>query len=615
MHVMHTTADIRRLVGPIALVFALGVSVTTCRLDKLINPATADRLTVNPSIIDTSAHVGSTGTIAVTLRLATADGAAFPWTATASAAWLALSSLAGTTPDSVIVTIDPDTLAQALYQDTIKFVQTGSTDTIRVPVSLDMLPPAPELAVTPASRAETAFVGSALPDTFRLRIKNSGALPLTWAAVLDTGWITLSDSGATLVAQDSTSVTVTLDPESLAVGTHGTSISLTAPGAIGAPKSVPVTYTIRPCAETGITLDTIVAGSIALSDCGAPQRAGRQAKVYAVQAAMGDTLSFRLTSADFDAYLVFTNPTGVAVLAENDECGVEVGTACIKDFIVSNPGRYLLEVTTANAGEVGAYTLSAVKELSPSQPATGQFRANGTTAIAVGAVTPESTVVFKATVNDPNPGDSVRLEVEVEGLATGPQTHVSPFVPRGTPVALPVTPLNDNEGYHWRARTCDQTGRCSTWFNFGGNVDPAVDFVVNSIPQAPDAPGSPDQFNGVGTTPMPPAGGTGGGLGSNQTVTFRAVVTDPDPGDVLSLEVEVKDVGAAFDGLGTTRGVAVSSGSTAAVSVIIQAPVLGQTNYYWRVRACDQTSQCGGWVSFGGPAGDNPPRATDFHVP
>src|SRR5258706_581312 len=133
MHVMHTPASIRRFADPIALVLALGVSVATCRLDKLINPATADRL--------------------------------------------------GVAPDS----------------------------------------------------AETAFVGSAAPNTFTLNVKNSGALPLTWTATLDTGWVTLSDSGATLVGQDSTPVTVTLDAASLAVGTHGTSINISAPGAIGSP--------------------------------------------------------------------------------------------------------------------------------------------------------------------------------------------------------------------------------------------------------------------------------------------------------------------------------------------------------------------------------------------
>ena len=606
MHVMHTTAGFRRLASPIALVLALGVSVTTCRLDKLINPATADRLTVTPSIIDTTEHAGS-AIDSLTVRIATSDGSARDWTATWSAAWLQLSRDAGTTPDSVIVLIDPDTLSQALHEDTITFVASG--ETIKVPVSVNVLAPAPELSVTPASRAETAFVGSAAPDTFSLTIDNTGALPLTWSAVVDSSWIGISrDSGGAPPAETSL---VTLTPASLPPGTYTGAITVAAPGADRSPITVPVTYTIRPCAETGITPDAVVSGAIALSDCGAPQRAGRQAKVYAVQAAMGDTLSFRLTSPDFDAYLVFTNPTGVAVLAENDECGVEVGTACIKDFIVSNPGRYLLEVTTANAGEVGAFTLSAVKELSPSQPAAGQFRANGTTAIAVGAVTPESTVVFKATLNDPNPGDSVRLEVEVEGLVTGPQTHVSPFVARGTPVALSVMPLNDNEGYHWRARTCDQTGRCSTWFNFGGNVDPAADFIVNWNPENP-VMGALAQIGPSG--PMAIGGGTGGSYPNSVVVTFNAGVTDFDPGDLISIEVEYKKTNAAFDST-TTRGTGVASGGTATVSVSIAVALLNlQADYHWRARVCDQTNRCSAWVGFGGNS-DVVTADIDFHVP
>jgi hypothetical protein len=610
MHVMHTTADVRRLAGPIALVLALGISVTTCRLDKLINPATADRLTVSPSTIDTLAHVGSAGAKTVTLHVATADGATLSWTASESAVWLDLSSSNGATPDSVVVTMDPDTLSQTLHQDTIKFVATGSTDTIRVPVSLDMLPPAPELSVTPTSRAETAFVGSAAPNTFTLSVKNSGALPLTWTATLDTGWIALSDSSTILAGQDSTLVLVTLDPDSLPAGTHRGSINIAAPGAIGAPAAVPVTYTVRPCNETGITLDTVVTGAIGLSDCGAPQRAGRQAKVYSVQAAAGDTLSFRLTAA-FNAYLVLTNKTGVAVLDENDQC-VTPSTACLLNFIVSTTDRYLIEVTTTNPGETGAFTLSAVKELSPSQPASnGQFRADGTTAIAVGAVTPESTVVFKATLNDPNPGDSVRLEVEVEGLATSPQTHVTPFVPRGTPVALPVTPLNDNEGYHWRARTCDQTGRCSTWFNFGGNVDPAADFIVNWNPENP-VMGALAQIGPSG--PMAIGGGTGGSYPNSVVVTFNAGVTDFDPGDLISIEVEYKKTNAAFDST-TTRGTGVASGGTATVSVSIAVALLNlQADYHWRARVCDQTNRCSAWVGFGGNS-DVVTADIDFHVP
>lgn len=593
----------------IALTLALGVSVATCRLDKLINPATADRLTVTPAIIDTSAHVGSIGTGSVTLHVASVDGAALSWTATKSAAWLALSPIAGTTPDSVMVTFDPDTLSQTLHRDTIRFVTTGSTDTIKVPLVLDMLAPAPELAVTPASDAETLFVGSAVPDTFTLWIKNVGGLPLTWTAAADTGWIVLSDSGGTVAAQDSIPVTVTLTGNGLAAGTHNGSITVTAPGAVLPQANVPVHLTVQPCTETVVTLDAVVFAAIVLSDCGAPMRSGSQAKVYALQANAGDTLLVRLSSGAFDPYLILTNTTGVALLDSSDVCGAQTGPACLT-FIVSTTGRYLIEATTKNPGESGAFTLSAARGLTPNQPsAVGQFRANGTTAIAVGAVTPESTVVFKATVNDPNPGDTVHLEVEVEGLTTGTQPiHTSPPVSPGTPVALSVTGFTDNEGYHWRARTCDQTARCSAWFNFGGNVDPAADFVVNSQPQNP-AIGTLTQVGPGG--PMPIGGGTGGTYPNSVTVTFGAGVTDVDPGDLISIEAEYQRTGTAFDST-TTRGPAVPSGGTATVSVSIAVQLLNlQADFHWRARVCDQTNRCSAWVSFGG----NPEADIDFHVP
>ena len=608
MRAVAATTGVHLSLGPVAnrlamgsLVLALGVSVTTCRLDKLINPATADRLTVTPTTWLDSVHAGS-GASTRTLRVGSADGATLSWTATKSAVWVELSSFGGTTPDSVIVTIDPDTLSQTMHEDTIVFV--SAQNTVKVPLVFDVLPPAPELFVTPTSQAETAFVGSVQPDTFNLIIADSGALPLTWSAVADSPWIALSkDSGG---APPTDTSVVTLTPVSLPVGTHSGAITVTAPGA-GPPKTVAVTYVIQPCGEPLITLDAVVTGTIALSDCVAPQRAGSQAKVYALQANAGDTLSFRLTAA-FNAYLILTNSSGVAVLDENDQCA-PANTACLLNFIVSTTGRYLIEVTTTNPGETGAFTLAAVKELSPSAPAAGQFRANGTTAIGVGAVTPESTVVFKATLNDPNPQDSVRLEVELTNLASGTDVDSSAFVPRGTPVALSVTGLNDNDSYHWRARTCDQTGRCSTWFSFGGNVDPAVDFIVNSQPQNPSL-GALSQVGPGG--PMAIGGGTGGNYPNSVTVTFGAGVTDFDPGDLTSIEAEYQKVGTAFDST-TTRGSGVATGGTATVAVSIAVQLLNvRADYHWRARVCDQTNRCSAWVSFGG---GNPEGDPDFHVP
>jgi len=597
MRVTHTAAAI-------ALVLALAVSVTTCRLDKLINPATADRIIVNPDSVRASAHVGSLSPVDTTLHVTSADGVVLTWTATKTAAWVTLSSSA----DSLVVTLHPDTLSQTLHRDTVVFTSLQSRDMVRVPVVFDMLAAAPDLSMSDTARAATAFVASVLPDTFRVRIKNPGGLPLDWAATLDTSWVTLSDSGGTVPPQDttSTSVLVTLRPQGLGTGTHRSAIAFAATGAaIGSPDTLRITYTIAPCVETGITLDTVKNSSIALSDCGAPQRPGRQGKLYAVQAALGDTLSFRLTTAAFNPWLILTNSSGTLVDSA-DVCGA-VDIACV-NYVVTAPGRYVLEATTRDSGETGAFTLLGVKERTPSPPAPGQFRANGTTAITVGAITPESTVVFKATLNDVNPFDSVQLELEVESVASGPVTYLGAFVPPGTAVAVSVTGLHDNETYHWRARTCDNSGRCSTWFNFGGNVDPAADFIVNSLPQNP-AIGTLTQVGPNG--PMPIGGGTTGTYPNSVTVTFGAGVTDLDPGDLISIEAEYKRTGTAFDST-TTRGGGVSTGMTATVSVSIAVQLLNlQADYHWRARVCDQTNRCSAWVSFGG----NAESAIDFHVP
>ena len=90
-------------------------------------------------------------------------------------------------------------------------------------------------------------------------------------------------------------------------------------------------------------------------------------------------------------------------------------------------------------------------------------------------------------------------------------------------------------------------------------------------------------------------------------------MTDPDPGDVLVLEVESQPTGTAFDGVTNLyRGTGVASGSTASAAAGYTVPLLGSAaNNHWRGRACDQTSRCSAWVSFGG----NSEAATDYHVP
>jgi hypothetical protein len=114
----------------------------------------------------------------------------------------------------------------------------------------------------------------------------------------------------------------------------------------------------------------------------------------------------------------------------------------------------------------------------------GQFRADGATAIPVGDTIPENNVVLKAKVDDPNAGDQVRLEVELEPLGiafSDSPTQVSDFVSAsgsGTAASVHAGGLTSGTQYHWHARTCDRTGRCSAWLVFGGNAETSADFTV-----------------------------------------------------------------------------------------------------------------------------------------
>src|SRR5207237_325186 len=178
-------------------------------------------------------------------------------------------------------------------------------------------------------------------------------------------------------------------------------------------------------------------------------------------------------------------------------------------------------------------------------------------------------------------------------------TGSSGGVTGGPPAVVMHSGLANNTGSRWRARTLDQTGRVSDWTPFGGSTETGVDFST-SVPVPPALPTDLAQFQSDGNTVIP-VGGTAPG----RSVIFKATVTDPNPGDELRLEVEVKPVGTAFNGVVTGTGPTVASGAVATAAV---AGLGDNTAYHWRARAVDQTARASAWVAFG----NNAESATDF---
>ncbi len=110
-----------------------------------------------------------------------------------------------------------------------------------------------------------------------------------------------------------------------------------------------------------------------------------------------------------------------------------------------------------------------------------QFKSDNVIEISEGGITTESTVVFKATLNNPD-NDQIKLQVELKekNQPFNEQDLLeSDFVNSGSDVLFKKDGL-DNGQYHWRARTVDDKGNASEWQEFGtpGNVD----FEVKLVP-------------------------------------------------------------------------------------------------------------------------------------
>lgn len=109
----------------------------------------------------------------------------------------------------------------------------------------------------------------------------------------------------------------------------------------------------------------------------------------------------------------------------------------------------------------------------------GQFESDETTRIPVGGTAASTTIVVKATVQDPDPDASVRIEVELAPVGTaflGLDTRESTSVADGEVASIRVENLLPLTAYHWRIRAVDETDRKSSWTSFGGNGELDADF-------------------------------------------------------------------------------------------------------------------------------------------
>src|SRR5881396_1300308 len=466
--------------------------------------------------------------------------------------------------------------------------------------------PVATLAVAPGKLSQTAAVGSmALRlDSVALANAGDGGGPLSWSAgsMLGSAWLSLTPKNGATPAW----LRVQLDPTGLTPGAYHDTVVVSAGNATHSPAAVPVDFVVHPCVAAAITPDALLTDSLTRQSCGAPHRAGSFAQLYSFTGRAGDSVSVLMAAPALDGYVVLDSSTaGTApALAENDRCATS-GEACLRYELLRVGGTYTIEATSAAAGATGAYTLSVSRPRAPAAPGSvAQLRSDSTTAVPLGSVTDEPTVVVRGVVTDPDIADTLRLQVEVQPVGTAftdLPTAASDPVASGQPAVVALTGLGDDAAYHWQARALDQTGRSSAWVPFGSNAETVADFVT-AVPQPPAAPGALAQFQSDGVASI-----AVGGTAKGRSVVFKATATDPNAADQLRLDVEVEPLGTAFSGVPSGSGASVANGTTATATV---AGLNDNVSYHWQARAVDQTGRAGPWAAFGG----NAETVSDFRV-
>lgn len=467
-------------------------------------------------------------------------------------------------------------------------------------VTVDTTPPAAPSITSPASGTSTNFQTLTLSGT---------AEPASLVRIYDGATLLGSANADGAGAWNFTTPT-------LSEGTHSFTARAYDPSGNESPPSTAVTVTVDRTAPTV----TSVSSPTPDGTYGIGQTVLVTVTFSEPVTVAGGTPQLTLETGDSDAIIPYTAGTGTSTLTFSytvapghqtpdleylGATALALAGATLRDA-AGNDADLALPAPAAPGSLSANKDIAIADSNPPAAPASlAQFRADGLTALPLGGTTPEAAVVLAARVADPDPLQTLKLQVEVRPTGTpftGTPTAESELAPPGTFLQVTAAGLSSGS-YHWQARTVDALGVAGPWTPFGANGDPSdPDFAI-SLPTpnaAPSAPALLGQFRSGGIFPI-----AVGATVSERTVAFKAVLSDPE-GSLVRLEIEIQPVGTPFTGSPTAAGPYVPSGSTATT------PIAGLADgpYHWQARAIDSAGAASPWVSFGA----NPETDPDFSV-
>lgn len=244
------------VIGSAALTTALTIPVTF----KVTATETA---TVAPLALSFTQAAGGAPPAAQYVNVTSARGTALSYATSVTAQnagnWLTATPNSGSTPATLSVSVNGSTLTPGTYTGSVTLVIPAAANSpVVVQVTL-VVSTGQTVSATPASLAFTYRIGGNVPEAQTIRVTSSAAGVNVSSGSSSTGnWLSITPVSNTTPAL----FTVTVAPGALSAGSYNGSLTLTAPGAIGSPITIPVKLDVLPAVATSISSITNAASGV-----------------------------------------------------------------------------------------------------------------------------------------------------------------------------------------------------------------------------------------------------------------------------------------------------------------------------------------------------------------
>ncbi|HKD13774.1 MAG TPA: hypothetical protein VKE71_04435 [Candidatus Angelobacter sp.] len=209
------------------------ITFTNITVSSLVS--NSDTMSSSASSLSYTAPVGGANPPAQSFTL-NSSGGVLAWTAKNTASWLTLTPTSGNTGTSISASVNTGGLAVGTYNDTITAVSKGAQNS---PVTISVqLTVAAQPTILAASPSSLNFFGATTlnPASQNTTVSNAGSGVMNWTGSTDSTWLSASPtSGAA-----PTTISVTANSSSLAVGQYNGNLILSSTGATNTPLNVPV---------------------------------------------------------------------------------------------------------------------------------------------------------------------------------------------------------------------------------------------------------------------------------------------------------------------------------------------------------------------------------------